>query len=87
MRIALPALFFIGVAAQPAGAEGCVIVGDTMECPRGVTIGGVGQSVIIGGKASSRGTGERRTPDGREVHDFGNSGVIIGGQGEAERQQ
>lgn len=80
-------LLSLALYCVQARAEGCTIAGNSMVCPNGVTIGGVGQSVIIGGKALSRGTGERQTPDGRDVHDFGNSGVIIGGQGEAERQQ
>jgi hypothetical protein len=52
-----------------------------------VIIGGIGQSVFFGNKALDEGTGELRTPDGREVHEFGNSGIIIGGQSDAERMQ
>ncbi|MGO9005705.1 MAG: hypothetical protein ACLQB4_08075 [Beijerinckiaceae bacterium] len=75
------------LCAGEAAAEGCVINGQTMVCPNGVIIGGIGQSVFFGNKALSEGTGERHTLDGREVHEFGNSGVIIGGHGEAERMQ
>ncbi|MGP0060393.1 MAG: hypothetical protein ACLPID_14005 [Beijerinckiaceae bacterium] len=81
-------LFLIlALGAGGAAAEGCVINGQTMVCPKGVIIGGIGQSVFFGNKALNEGTGERRSLDSREVHEFGNSGVIIGGQGEAERMQ
>jgi hypothetical protein len=75
----------ITVASSGQAQQGCVISDETMVCPNGVTIGGVGRSVIIGGKSMGEGTFDRRTPDGRDVHVFGNQGVIIGGRSEAER--
>ena len=73
------------LAAPAFAQQGCTISGQTMICPNGVTIGGVGQSVTIGGKSMGEGTSDRKTEDGREVHTFGNQGVVIGGQGQAER--
>jgi hypothetical protein len=80
-------LIVLAVAAPVAARaqQGCTINGSTMICPNGVDIGGVGQSVFIGGKSMGEGSFDRVTPDGREVHQFGNSGVIIGGASQAER--
>jgi hypothetical protein len=76
------------VFVAPAGAQqGCIITGATMNCPNGVTIGGVGTSVIIGSHAMGEGTYDRKTPDDHEVHEFGNAGVVIGGRADAERLQ
>jgi hypothetical protein len=57
-----------------------------MICPNGVIVGGVGQSVFFGNKALNEGTGDFTSPDGREIHEFGNKGITLGGQGQAERR-
>lgn len=70
---------------QAAPSGGCDIRGEQMVCQNGrIIINGIGRSVFIGGKALAPGTGVQM-PDGREIQSFGNSGVIIGGQGQAER--
>jgi hypothetical protein len=85
-RISLGLIAMLTLVGLPAHAQqGCTISGSTMVCPNGVTVGGVGQSVIIGGHSMGEGSGDRKTDDGRDVHIFGNQGVFIGGRGQAER--
>ncbi len=86
-RLALAGQILLASAGMAAAQQGsCVISGQTMVCPNGVTINGVGQSVFFGKKALNEGTGDYRTPDGREVFELGNKGITIGGRGEAERR-
>ena len=87
VMIAILVLYEASAGVAVAQQQTCQINGTTMVCPNGVTVGGVGQSVFFGNRALDPGTGYYLTKDGREVFELGNKGIIIGGSGQAERQE
>ena len=86
IRAAARVLVVAVTGAAPAAAQiRCTIVDMTMTCPNGVTVQGINQSVIFGGKSFAPGAGDRKTPEGHDIYDLGNKGVLLGGATEAVR--
>ena len=83
MRALALAILFVAAPAQAQIA--CTIVDMTMTSPNGVVIQGINQSSFFGGRSFAPGTGDRKTPDGRDIYDLGNKGIFLGGATEAVR--